>query len=155
MKVKTKLSKNFYYEEFLKSTIASRHKIKNVPYDVQFVKDNLVHLCGVCLQPIRDRFGPVKVTSGFRSLELNEKIGGSANSDHLRGSAADITLGVDLAEVAEWASRRTTFHKLILERHGKSTWLHCSAKIEENRHQVLTFVDGTYYEGLRVDKWEK
>lgn len=33
---------------------------------------------------------PFKINSGFRSEEHNEKVGGSENSSHLRGYAADI-----------------------------------------------------------------
>jgi uncharacterized protein YcbK (DUF882 family) len=33
---------------------------------------------------------PLKINSGFRTKEHNEKVGGSANSAHLRGYAVDI-----------------------------------------------------------------
>ena len=33
---------------------------------------------------------PFKINSGFRTEEHNEKVGGSENSSHLRGFAADI-----------------------------------------------------------------
>jgi uncharacterized protein YcbK (DUF882 family) len=33
---------------------------------------------------------PFKITSGFRTLEHNHRVGGSQNSSHLRGYAADI-----------------------------------------------------------------
>ena len=34
---------------------------------------------------------PFKITSGFRTPEHNRKVGGSRNSAHLRGMAADIS----------------------------------------------------------------
>ena len=43
------------------------------------------------LQDLRDRVGaPVNITSGYRSPEYNKRIGGSPNSQHILGRAADI-----------------------------------------------------------------
>lgn len=38
----------------------------------------------------RPSVGPLKVTSGFRSLEVNRAVGGSRTSQHLRGEACDV-----------------------------------------------------------------
>lgn len=44
------------------------------------------------LQRCRDEYGkPMRVVSGFRSIEYNKKIGGAPNSAHCRGYAADIS----------------------------------------------------------------
>lgn len=51
-------------------------------------------LCSTILEPLRERFGPIRVLSGKRTPELNEAIGGSVGSDHLFemvSCAADIT----------------------------------------------------------------
>lgn len=58
------------------------------------------------LQAIRDIVGkPVTVTSGVRCEAHNKKVGGAANSFHLRGLAADINVGgmssEKLAAIAE------------------------------------------------------
>ena len=42
------------------------------------------------LQDVRDKFGPLKVTSGHRCEDYNNFVGGSKNSYHLQGRAADI-----------------------------------------------------------------
>ena len=43
------------------------------------------------MQPIRDAFGSsIIIDSGFRSKELNKKVGGAQRSDHLYGAAVDI-----------------------------------------------------------------
>lgn len=48
------------------------------------------------LQQLRDSYGKsITVTSGYRSKEYNDKIGGVANSQHVLGRAVDIT-GKDL-----------------------------------------------------------
>lgn len=42
------------------------------------------------LQQLRDIVGQITVTSGYRTPEFNERVGGSSNSYHLDGLAADI-----------------------------------------------------------------
>lgn len=62
------LSKNFTLQELIKSDIAIRKGINNNPNAEQIEKLKL--LCENILQPVRDRFGPVQITSGYRSSEL-------------------------------------------------------------------------------------
>jgi peptidoglycan hydrolase-like protein with peptidoglycan-binding domain len=42
------------------------------------------------LDAYRQRYGPTKVTSGYRDIKHNQKVGGARNSQHLYGNAADI-----------------------------------------------------------------
>ena len=51
------------------------------------------------LQAIRSALGPVTITSGCRCFEYNKKVGGSANSQHLYGRAADIVV----ADLDAWS----------------------------------------------------
>ena len=58
------------------------------------------------LDAIRERIGqPIEVLSGYRCPEHNAEVGGVPNSQHVEGTAADITYdGIDvdyLAQVAE------------------------------------------------------
>ena len=62
------LSRNFTLSELTKSDTAIRKGINNNPNAEQIEK--LKALCENILQPVRDHFGRVKVTSGFRSPEL-------------------------------------------------------------------------------------
>ena len=57
------------------------------------------------LQKIRDHFGKsVTINSGFRTESHNKKVGGSPNSQHLLGMAADIVVaGVTPLAVAQYA----------------------------------------------------
>ena len=53
------------------------------------------------LEAIRCHFGPVSVTSGYRSPSYNTAVGGAPNSYHLKGRAADIQIpGVTPEDVA-------------------------------------------------------
>lgn len=50
-----------------------------------------LRLLGLYLDRVRDEFGmPVFVTSGFRSMAVNERVGGVPASAHRKGLAADI-----------------------------------------------------------------
>jgi hypothetical protein len=62
----------------------------------------LIALCAHVLDPLREHFGsPVFISSGFRSPELNARIGGSATSAHLHGCAADLKVGArDVPKIA-------------------------------------------------------
>lgn len=89
-----KLTENFTLEEFLKSETADKLGIPNqlIPGIDIYEINNLKLLCTCTLQPIR-RFlnESVFITSGYRSVRLNEEIGGSENSQHTEGMAADFT----------------------------------------------------------------
>lgn len=82
-----RLSKNFTLEEFLVSQTAERHGIDMTPSDE--VKESIRRLVQGCLQPLRDETGPIFISSGFRPLELNTRIGGSKTSEHVNGNAVD------------------------------------------------------------------
>ena len=47
-------------------------------------------LCSAVLEPWRERVGPLRITSGYRSVLVNVAVGGSPTSQHLRGEAADV-----------------------------------------------------------------
>jgi zinc D-Ala-D-Ala carboxypeptidase len=72
------LSRNFTLQELTKSDTAVRLGVDNNPNANQIEKLKL--LCENILQPVRDHFGPVTITSGFRSPALCVKIGSSINS---------------------------------------------------------------------------
>ena len=57
------------------------------------------------LQTIRTHFGkPVHILSAYRTAEYNALVGGSKNSTHKKGMAADIVVkGVSLKRIAEFA----------------------------------------------------
>ncbi len=93
------LSRNFSLLELTKSDTAIRLDIDNNPNADQIEK--LKALCENILQPVRDHFGRVKVTSGYRSPELCAAIGSSVNSQHAKAEAADFeVMGTDNAELA-------------------------------------------------------
>jgi hypothetical protein len=123
------LSRNFTLQELIKSDTAIRKGIDNNPNADQIEK--LKRVCENVLQPVRDQFGRVKVTSGFRSPELCLAIGSSINSQHAKAEAVDFeVLGVDNAEVSDWVYKNLQTDQLILEYYTpgepNSGWIHAS-----------------------------
>ena len=134
------LSRNFTLQELIKSDTAIRLDINNKPNSGQIEKLKL--LCENILQPVRDHFGRVKVTSGFRSEQLCLKIGSSVNSQHAKAEAADFECpGVDNVELFDWIKSNLEPDQLILEFYTpgepNSGWIHCSWIPEGRRASFL------------------
>lgn len=138
----TQLTKNFSLNELTKSNDAARHGIDNTPTGE--VAQNLKVLAEKILQPVRDHFGMVTVSSGFRCKALNEKIGGAVASDHMTGHAADFeVMGVENRVLAEWIKANLKFTQLILEFPGQNPndgWIHCSYNPANLKNQCLTAI---------------
>lgn len=150
-----KLSNNFTLEELIKSETAIRRGINNTPS--ASVVENLQQLVTNVLQPVRDRFGPIVITSGYRSAQLNVAIGGSATSDHVLGMAADVEVpGLDNKVLAQYIQNNFKFTQLILEFYTEgdphSGWVHVSYDKDDLKQEVLTAVkrDGktVYLKGI-------
>lgn len=105
----------------------------------------LTGLCRIILEPVRAHCGkPVIVHSGFRCFELNTAVGGSANSQHMLGQAADFHVdGVSVDDVFSWLWKKSgiPFGQLIDERRGADRWIHASTG---GKREVLGFRDGVY-----------
>ena len=146
------LSPNFSLEEMVKSQTAERKGIPNTP-ELHHI-EAMELLCEKILQPIRDEFGPVMVSSGFRSPELCLAIGSSINSQHAKGEACDFEVpGMDNYTLAKWIEDNLDYDQLILECYtgGNSGWIHCSY-VEGGRGESLTYnKKNGYVNGLRED----
>lgn len=90
----------------------------------------LTALCQTILEPIRERFGPVIIHSGYRSPSLNTTIGGSKTSQHMKGEAADFEVaGHTLEEVWDWIGKSDLpYGQCLLEGYaaGEAGWIHIS-----------------------------
>jgi len=145
-----KLTENFTMAELIESQTATRLGIDNTPD--QHALRNLVKLAK-SLQDIRDLINaPLIVTSGYRCPELNERIGGSKNSAHMKGFAADIrshAFGTPYQLADAIISSTIKFDQLILE---FNNWVHIGLNQGKWRNQVLTAmkVEGqtVYHTGL-------
>ena len=137
-----KLSDNFTLAEMVRSQTARRLNIDNTQdeHQIEFMRELCVHV----LQPIRNEFGPVRITSGLRVPELNRAIGGSSSSQHcaLNGAAADIDFGDGNKPVFDWIVNNIVFDQLIREFGDDKTpdWIHVSYNYGKNRGQILRAV---------------
>ena len=129
--------KHFTVSEMLKSDTAIKQRLWNgAPKEAE---ENLKALVDEVLDPLREAYGrPIRVNSGYRCPKLNTLVGGTPNSQHMRGEAADIQPVVgneaDLPELARILIENGKFDQLILY----PTFIHVSYKrLGWNRKQVL------------------
>jgi hypothetical protein len=132
-----KLTAHFALAEFTRSESAKRHGVSNEPTPEHL--QNLIVLCEKVLEPIRIKFGPINISSGYRSKTLNHYIGGSLNSQHCEAKACDIDMdgmgGPTNKEIFEYIKNELEFDQLINEfNYG---WVHVSYNLGKNRRQVL------------------
>jgi hypothetical protein len=136
-----KLSEHFALAEFTRSESAKRHGVANEPTPEHL--QNLINLCEKVLEPIRIKFGPINISSGYRSKALNHYIGGSLNSQHCEAKAADIDQdgvgGASNTEIFNYIKDTLDFDQMIWEfgDNNKPDWVHVSYNGAKNRKQVL------------------
>ena len=135
-----KLSEHFSLGEFTKSN--SHPEVYNIPSHEAIT--NLTNLCK-WLEVLRERAGtPIRINSGYRSPQLNRKIGGAPNSNHLTGCAVDIRVE-NMEQLIRYAAilldyadkTNQEFDELLIEknRYG-AIWLHFAVRPRDNRHKV-------------------
>ena len=128
---------NFTMSELLKSEIAEKYNISNIP-DKQSL-DNMLTLIIECLQPIRNYINkPMIISSGYRSPRLNGHplINGAQNSQHVTGQAVDFTVkGLTPKQVIEKVIASGVEFDQIINEHN--IWTHISYNKGKNRKEVL------------------
>ena len=164
-----KLSEHFSLGELTRSK--SHPEVYNIPSHVHI--ENLKRVC-VWLEALRERYNlryvlagaggqvpkvevfgenfisrpdpeePIIITSGYRSAELNRKVGGVATSNHLTGCAVDIRVAgkEQLIRYAcillDYADEtKQDFDEILLE-HGSGSviWLHFAVRPQGNRRRI-------------------
>ena len=133
-----KLSAHFDLCEFTRSESAKREGVSNNPTPEHL--ENIKTLCEKVLEPIRAKFGPINISSGYRSADLNHFIGGSLNSDHCKGRAADIDMDGHGGEVTnkmifDYIKDNLEVDQLINE--FNYSWVHVGYRKGANRKQTL------------------
>ena len=136
---KANLSEHFLLGEFTRSKYP---EVYNIPSHEAIA--NMKRLC-VWLEVLRNKVGhPIVINSGYRSPQLNRKVGGAPTSNHLTGCAVDIrTSGFEQAIeytailIAYATESNQEFDELLIEknRYG-AVWLHFAVRPKENRHKV-------------------
>jgi hypothetical protein len=91
------------------------------------IKNNLRALCADVLDPLCETYGKVTLSSCYRGPLVNAAVGGSNNSAHTAGLAADTQPKQAAAAVAFFARnwRQANLDRIIFETRGpKTSWLH-------------------------------
>ena len=132
-----RLSKNLMLTEMTRSENAKRRGISNQATKEHI--ENMKILAEKVFQPIRDHFKtPIRISSGYRSRELNAIIGGSQTSQHSEGKAIDIDVeGTKITnkQIFDFIRQNLEFDQLINE--FDYSWVHVSFNLGKNRKQVL------------------
>lgn len=142
-----RLTQNFSLEQLSYSETAARERIDNTP-GADLV-DNLL-LLAEGLERVRMLTGfPLEISSGYRSLELNRRVGGAQTSQHTQGLAADFTcpeFGSPADIIKAIRDSDIEFDQCILE---YAKWVHISFS-RLPRGKVLTIHDPRegYLDGL-------
>ena len=123
------LSENFTLEELTASETAARNGLDNTPGPIAY--QNLVRLANF-LEEVKKVLGgkPVMINSAYRGPEVNAHVGGSKNSQHMIGCAADIRVpGMTPNEVCKAIiASELQYDQLIRE---FESWTHISIPNEE------------------------
>jgi hypothetical protein len=128
------LSAHVTLAEFQSSGAATTHGIKNEMSATQIESAKL--LCENVFEPLRIYLNtPIKISSGFRCVQLNKMIKGSSTSQHTKGEAMDIKID---AKGFNFIKDKLNFDQLIWEfgNDEQPSWVHVSYS-KRNRKQVL------------------
>lgn len=129
------LSAHVTLAEFQNSPTATTHGINNKMSLSQIESAKL--LCENVFEPLRLYLNtPIKISSGFRCVQLNKIIKGSSTSQHTKGEAMDLQIG---AKGFNFIKDKLDFDQLIWEfgNDEQPSWVHVSYKKGRNRKQVL------------------
>lgn len=132
------LTKNLTLQEAIKSNTATRLGIDNTPPPA--IIERMVETAEKIFQPLRDALGPIRVSSFYRSPELNRAIGGSKSSQHCKGEAIDMQ-GITATNkmLFDSACELEEFDQIIWEfgTLEEPDWVHVSYSPTHNRKQIL------------------
>lgn len=148
-----KITENFTFEELIHSAYAEKYHLSNLPKQDEIKKLN--QLATEILQPIRNEFNnPIKVTSGYRSPQVNKAVGGSITSQHVKGEAADITSSDNkkLMTLITCLIKDGKIEVGQLINEFDYSWIHISLPTKTHHNEVLRAFNtkkGVSYERIR------
>ena len=140
------INKNMHLSEHftLGEVTKSRHtEVYNIPSHVAI--ENLKRVCA-WLEELRVRAKtPIVINSGYRSPQLNKKLGGSPTSNHLTGCAVDIRVaGIEQAMryaviLMDYADEtKQDYDEIIIEKNCRGAiWLHFAVRPKDNRRKAM------------------
>ena len=138
------LSEHFTLWEMTRSGMAIRMNIDNTPCPEHITR--LRALCRNVMEPLRRRFGMIRITSGYRCPALNRLVHGTIESQHLYGEAADIHIASreEGRRLFCYIRDHLPYDQLLLERTRQdgTGWLHVSFRTDRGLNRYIA--DGDY-----------
>lgn len=137
------ISLHISYNEAIKSETSKRLGLDNTPDDNQLA--NMKLLANKVFEPLREYIRePIRISSFFRSQNVNRSVGGSVTSQHTTGEAMDIGAftrsSYTNADLFYHIANKLEFDQLIWE-FGTAfnpDWVHVSYSAEgKNRKKIL------------------
>ena len=140
------INKNMHLSEHftLGEVTKSRHtEVYNIPSHVAI--ENLKRVCAWLEELIVRAKTPIVINSGYRSPQLNKKLGGSPTSNHLTGCAVDIRVaGIEQAMryaviLMDYADEtKQDYDEIIIEKNCRGAiWLHFAVRPKDNRRKTM------------------
>lgn len=105
-----------------------------------WARANVGDLVANVLDPLRRKLNkPIRITSGYRSPEVNAAVGGSKTSDHMTGRAVDLAVaGMSAREIADVIrGMNLPYDQLIVYSPDRGGHLHVSYREGNNRGQYF------------------
>jgi hypothetical protein len=137
-----KLSAHLELSEVIRSDSAKRNGISNMP-TLEHI-ENFKLLAEKVFEPIREHFGvPIRISSGYRSKELNDKTkGASKTSDHCFGRAIDIDndgTSITNKQIFDFIKNNLKYKQLIFEfgTDENPAWVHVSYDPNNLKNETL------------------
>ena len=133
-----KLTENLTLLEATKSNTATRLGIDNTPPPA--IIERMVETAEKIFQPLRDALGPIRVSSFYRSPDLNRAIGGSKTSQHCKGEAIDMQGILATNKMLFNSACDLEDYDQIIWEFGtleEPDWVHVSYSKTHNRKQIL------------------
>ena len=150
-----KCSKSLTFNDlvFASETLENFPEIDNQPKELA-TYDALSDLACNLIDPVTERFGPIKITYGFAGAELMKRIPGRISPKHdqhasceknrlgnyicaRKGAAIDFKVADESSlEIAKWVVKQTAFDRLYF--YGPERPIHLSFGPDHSR-QVVTF----------------
>ena len=144
---------NFTLAELVQSSTAEQLKISNNPSSI--VRVHLTETITL-LENIRAEWGKyceahklgnpaIRISSGYRSAELNKAVGGVKNSAHVEGYAADLQpvngkqTEFERFMANEFSKKGYAFDQIIIEKSNTSRWVHVGYKRTDGKQRRQCF----------------
>jgi len=140
-----KIAKYFTLREVFASETARVNKINNIPRDwCEFVKvfKSAFHLSRKVLDPIREAYGVMNITSWHRCRVLIDAMDCIKTTQHGKGEAVDFVYSSGVLRVIFKAivsgELEVPYDQIIFEKRGSVYWIHISHKYRgNNRRKAL------------------